>query len=190
MPMKYGLGYNLGWLMQGGALLNINALDGSVLVEHAGVEMGQGIRVKMAQLVADELNVPMELVVTTSQDTRQIPNPITTGATSSSDTAGWAVKEACRQQTERMHELGERLRKELGDDGCREQGFNFWDYDTGWNTKVTVRGKDTLIWQNLTNAALTHRVNLSSQSFVPSPGLVDGKDQGYGSVVEVEVEGG
>ena len=194
MPMKYGLGYNLGWLMQGGALLNINALDGSVLVEHAGVEMGQGIRVKMAQLVADELNVPMELVVTTSQDTRQIPNPITTGATSSSDTAGWAVKEACRQQTERMHELGERLRKELGDDGCREQGFNFWDYDTGWNTKVTVRGKDTLIWQNLTNAALTHRVNLSSQSFVPSPGLVDGKDQQFygftysAACVEVEID--
>lgn len=198
MPVKYGMGYNLGWLMQGGALININALDGSVLVEHGGVEMGQGIRIKMAQLAADELNIPMELIVTTAEDTRQVPNPITTGATSSSDTAGWAVKEACRQQCERMEELGKKLLKEYGEEKCALKGLNFWKYESGWNTEVTTgtgeKKVTNIIWKNLTNEALMHRVNLSSQAVVPSPGLVDGEDQQFygftysAACVEVEID--
>ncbi|MCU0324876.1 MAG: molybdopterin-dependent oxidoreductase, partial [Spirosomaceae bacterium] len=74
IPLKYGLGYNLGFLMQGGALIDVYASDGSVLVSHGGVEMGQGVMTKLAQIAAETLNIPLKLIQMTGTRTSVIPN--------------------------------------------------------------------------------------------------------------------
>ena len=55
MPAKYGIGFTANHLNQGAALIHIYT-DGSVLVNHGGVEMGQGLHTKVAQVVATELS--------------------------------------------------------------------------------------------------------------------------------------
>ena len=43
-------------------LISVFAADGSVSVAHNGIEMGQGINTKVAQVVAFELGIPLSLV--------------------------------------------------------------------------------------------------------------------------------
>ena len=98
IPIKYGLGYNLGFLMQGSALIDIYVSDGSVLVSHGGVEMGQGVMTKVAQVAAETLNIPLQFIQMDATRTSVVPNAIGTGATSSSDLNGGAVRQACMIQ--------------------------------------------------------------------------------------------
>ena len=61
-------------------VLFLDHQDGSVLVRHGGVEMGQGLLTKVAQIAARELNLPMTFIETSALDTQVVPNPISTGA--------------------------------------------------------------------------------------------------------------
>lgn len=61
MPTKYGMNYTAKFMNQGGALVNIYT-DGTVLVSHGGIEMGQGLHTKMIQVAARALNIPHEFV--------------------------------------------------------------------------------------------------------------------------------
>jgi xanthine dehydrogenase/oxidase len=65
--------------MTGGAMVNIY-LDGTVLVHHGGIEMGQGIHVKMAQIVAGVLQVEMKDVRVAETSTDIVPNTSKTAA--------------------------------------------------------------------------------------------------------------
>ena len=58
-PVKFGISFNLVHLNQAGALVHVYA-DGSVLVNHGGTEMGQGLNTKVAQVVAHELGIDFE----------------------------------------------------------------------------------------------------------------------------------
>ena len=58
---KFGIAFGLKFLNQGGALVHVYT-DGSVLVTHGGVEMGQGLHTKMCQIAAHALQVPLETV--------------------------------------------------------------------------------------------------------------------------------
>ncbi len=49
MPTKYGIAFGVRFLNQGGALLHVYT-DGSVLLTHGGIEMGQGLHTKMVQV--------------------------------------------------------------------------------------------------------------------------------------------
>jgi xanthine dehydrogenase/oxidase len=53
IPTKFGISIELG-LNQGGALVHVY-LDGSVLIAHGGVEMGQGLHTKMIQVRRNDL---------------------------------------------------------------------------------------------------------------------------------------
>ena len=196
IPLKYGLGYNLGFLMQGGALIDIYSTDGSVQVSHNGVEMGQGIMTKMAQIAAESLNIPLSLIQMTATRTSVIPNPQSTGATSGSDLNGGAVQQACETQRQRLETLCLTLLQEKGSQWCEQNGINFWDYpDKGWKTE-TVKGLGgPLMWNNIVGLAYQNRVKLSSQALYSTPGLMDANDQqfyGYTysaccSTVEIDV---
>ena len=50
-PVKFGIAFTLKHLNQAGALVHVYT-DGSVLVNHGGTEMGQGLHTKVAQVVA------------------------------------------------------------------------------------------------------------------------------------------
>ena len=68
-PVKFGISFTATLFNQAGALVHVYT-DGSVLVNHGGTEMGQGLNTKVAQIVADELGVAFEQVQTTASDTK------------------------------------------------------------------------------------------------------------------------
>lgn len=185
IPLKYGLGYNLGWLMQGGAHIDVYVNDGSVLVSHGGIEIGQGLSTKVAQVAAQSLNIPLKLIQMDITRTSIIPNAIGTGATSGSDLNCGAVREACKLQRAKLENLCMELLQANGSDWCKKEGLNYWDYPaTGWQTTVTVINdlgvtQTGMIWNNILNQANQNRVELSSQALYRTPGMQDSKDQQF-----------
>ncbi|PMD30262.1 xanthine dehydrogenase-like protein [Hyaloscypha variabilis F] len=102
IPTKFGLSFATALhLNQAGASVKIYA-DGSILLHHGGTEMGQGLYTKMAQLAAQELNVPLSAIFTPDSTTYQIANASPTAASSGSDLNGMAIKDACDQLNERL----------------------------------------------------------------------------------------
>ncbi|CAL1540379.1 unnamed protein product, partial [Lymnaea stagnalis] len=100
-PLKYGLAFLLQSMNQGGALVNIYT-DGSVLVTHGGIEMGQGLHTKMIQVVSKELDIPVSCVHISETSTTTIPNTGPTAASMSSDLYGAALIDACKILKERL----------------------------------------------------------------------------------------
>lgn len=100
-PVKFGIAFTTVSMNQAGALVHIYT-DGSVHLNHGGTEMGQGLMIKVAQIVAEELGVPLERVQITATSTAQVPNTSPTAASSGTDVNGEAARAACRVLKERL----------------------------------------------------------------------------------------
>ena len=94
-PVKFGISFTATLFNQAGALVHVY-LDGSVMVNHGGTEMGQGLHTKVAQIVADELGVPMQRVLSSASDTSKVPNASATAASAGTDLNGRAAQFAAR----------------------------------------------------------------------------------------------
>lgn len=165
MPLKYGMGFYAGFLEQGGALVEVFRVDGRVLIRHGGVEMGQGVMTKVAQLAAVTLNLPLDFFRTDETDTHVIADPISTGGSTGTQLNGGAVRQACRTLRKRLERFGEQMRGEHGEQWCRDQHINHWDYPEGWAASVPQDGGGSkLVWQYLAELAFNRRVNLTAQA--------------------------
>ncbi len=100
-PVKFGISFNVSHFNQAGALVHVYT-DGSVLVNHGGTEMGQGLNTKVAQVVAHELGLPLQRVRCTATDTSKVANTSATAASTGSDLNGKAAQAAARQVRERL----------------------------------------------------------------------------------------
>ncbi|MDB5819696.1 MAG: xdhB [Rhizobacter sp.] len=100
-PLKFGISFNVTHLNQAGALVHVYT-DGSILVNHGGTEMGQGLNTKVAQVVAHELGVSFDRVRVTATDTARVPNTSATAASTGSDLNGKAAQDAARQIRDRL----------------------------------------------------------------------------------------
>ena len=164
IPIKYASGYNAVFLEQGGALIEVFDQDATVLVRTGGVEIGQGLNIKLVQIAARELNVPVELIQLAATDTQVVPNPVSTGASTGTAFNGGAVKEACRELRSRLEQYAMALLEQNGAAWCKKNLINFWDHEQGWRATVkTSSGGTTTIWQQLIRMANSDRVNLSAQ---------------------------
>jgi xanthine dehydrogenase large subunit len=105
-PVKFGISFNFTAFNQAGALVHVYK-DGSVLVNHGGTEMGQGLHTKMLQVAATALGVPLSMVRLAPTRTDKVPNTSATAASSGADLNGAAVKDACEQIRERLRPLRE-----------------------------------------------------------------------------------
>jgi xanthine dehydrogenase large subunit len=103
-PVKFGISFNFTAFNQGGALVHVYK-DGSVLINHGGTEMGQGLHTKMLQVAATALGLPLEKVRLAPTRTDKVPNTSATAASSGADLNGGAVKDACEQIMTRLHPL-------------------------------------------------------------------------------------
>jgi xanthine dehydrogenase large subunit len=102
-PVKFGISFNASFLNQAGALLHIYN-DGSVYLNHGGTEMGQGLNTKIAQVVANEFQLPLDKIKITATSTGKVPNTSATAASSGSDLNGMAAKNAAEKIKFRMAE--------------------------------------------------------------------------------------
>jgi xanthine dehydrogenase large subunit len=100
-PVKFGISFNFTAFNQAGALVHVYK-DGSVLINHGGTEMGQGLHTKMLQVAATSLGVPLERVRLAPTRTDKVPNTSATAASSGADLNGAAVKDACEQIRTRL----------------------------------------------------------------------------------------
>ena len=100
-PVKFGISFNATFYNQAGALLHIYN-DGTVLLNHGGTEMGQGLYTKVAQVVATELGLPLSAIRVTAADTSKVPNTSATAASSGSDLNGKAAQAAAQTLRARL----------------------------------------------------------------------------------------
>ena len=100
-PVKFGISFTTTHLNQAGALLHVYT-DGSVHLNHGGTEMGQGLFIKVAQVVAEELQIDLDRVKITATSTGKVPNTSATAASSGSDINGMAARAAARTIKERL----------------------------------------------------------------------------------------
>jgi xanthine dehydrogenase/oxidase len=157
IPLKYGVGYQPRLLDQGVAYVAAYATDGSVMLQHGGAEVGQGIDTKMMQIAAETLGIDMSIIRVAQTSTDTMPNATPTAASSGSDLFGGAVKNACL-------ELRARLEKD-----CKENNVKNWRKD--WKK----------LWPSIIGGAYAARVNLAAEGFYKTPliGDVEGTQQ-YG----------
>ena len=173
-PVKFGISFNLTHFNQAGALVHVYT-DGSVLVNHGGTEMGQGLHTKVCQVVAAELGIALERVRATATDTSKVANTSATAASTGADLNGQAAAAAARTIRTRLAAFATRR---FGEDGHGE--------DTGAarahgpaadpaavhfaDGRVRV-GTRTIPFAELVAEAYRARVQLWSDGFYATPGL-------------------
>jgi xanthine dehydrogenase large subunit len=140
-PVKFGISFNVSHFNQAGALVHVYT-DGSVLVNHGGTEMGQGLNTKVAQVVAHELGLPLARVRCSATDTGKIANTSATAASTGSDLNGKAAQAAARTVRERLERFKAEHPQHAG-----------------------------LPWPQLVQQAYLARVQLWSDGFYATPGL-------------------
>ncbi|MDP2387475.1 MAG: xanthine dehydrogenase molybdopterin binding subunit [Bacteroidota bacterium] len=100
-PVKFGISFTTSFLNQAGALVNIYK-DGTILVNHGGTEMGQGLNTKILQIAAAELGVSNAKIKVNATNTSKVPNTSATAASAGTDLNGMAVKNAIDTLKERI----------------------------------------------------------------------------------------
>jgi len=99
--LAFGISFGTQSMNQAGALVHVYA-DGSIRLNHGGTEMGQGLFIKVAQVVADTLGVPLRRVRITATSTGEVPNTSPTAASTGTDLNGWAARIAAATIRDRM----------------------------------------------------------------------------------------
>ena len=165
-PLKFGISFNVKHFNQAGALVHVYN-DGSILVNHGGTEMGQGLNTKVAQVVAHELGVSFECVRCTATDTQKVANTSATAASTGADLNGKAAQDAARQIKERLAACA------AAHHGGDASAVRFA------NDQVIVNGR-TIPFSSLVAQAYLDRVQLWSDGFYATPGLSWDKDRMHG----------
>jgi xanthine dehydrogenase large subunit len=165
-PVKFGISFNVPAFNQAGALVHIYR-DGSVLVNHGGTEMGQGLNTKVAQVVANTLGLDLDCVRVTATDTYKVANTSATAASTGTDLNGKAAEDAALQ-----------LRTRLAEFAARKYGGQPEDVVFAWR-QVGVNGQN-LPFAQLVDEAYWDRVQLWSDGFYRTPGIVWDKASMHG----------
>jgi xanthine dehydrogenase large subunit len=155
MPVMFGISFNMPSLNQGGALVHVYA-DGSIQANHGGTEMGQGLYVKVAQVVAETFGVPLASVTPTSTRTDKVPNTSATAASSGSDINGAAARAAALEIRGRMAQTAARLW------GADAQAVTF-------RNGFVASGNHAMRFADLAHACWLQRVSLSAAGFYATP---------------------
>ncbi len=156
-PLKFGISFNVVHFNQAGALVHIYT-DGSILVNHGGTEMGQGLNTKVAQVVANELGVSLNHVRATATDTSKIANTSATAASTGADLNGKAAENAASQIKERLTEFAAQKY------ACPPAEVTFA------NDTVTANS-NKIAFKELIQLAYHERVQLWSDGFYKTPKL-------------------
>ncbi len=154
-PVKFGISFTSTLLNQAGALVHVYK-DGTVHLNHGGTEMGQGLYIKVAQVVADEFGIDVDRIGINAADTSKVPNASATAASSGSDMNGKAAQKAAAKIKGRLIEVAARH-------------FSVTEADIEFRDN-RVHAKDQEIgFAELVQLAWASRVSLSATGYYRTP---------------------
>ncbi len=159
-PVKFGISFNLTAFNQGGALVHVYK-DGSVLINHGGTEMGQGLHTKMLQVAATSLGIPLHKVRLAPTRTDKVPNTSATAASSGADLNGGAVKNACDQIKARLLDVAAQTLGISPNDVRIENG----------EARGVAYTSERIPWDELVRTAYFRRVQLFAAGYYRTEGL-------------------
>ncbi len=166
-PVKFGIAFTLKHLNQAGSLVHVYT-DGSVQVNHGGTEMGQGLNLKVAQVVAEEFGINVGNIQITATSTEKVPNTTPTAASSGSDLNAMAAKKAAEKIKARMVGLAADLYQ------ADKSNISFS------NGQVNI-GTQKIPFAQLASNCFHERVQLSDTGFYATPKLDWNRDQVCGN---------
>jgi xanthine dehydrogenase large subunit len=160
-PVKFGISFTAKHLNQAGALLHIYT-DGSVMINHGGTEMGQGLHTKICQVVARELGLDLDKVRITATRTDKVPNTSPTAASSGADLNGMAARDAASKLRERLFDFA----TEHFSEGLDREGMRLED---GMLVAGFGESERRIPWGELVQTAYLNRISLSEKGFYATP---------------------
>jgi xanthine dehydrogenase large subunit len=186
VPVKFGISFTNAPLNQAGALVLVYA-DGTVQLNHGGIEMGQGLHTKMLAVCSDTLGVSLPRIRVLNTSTEKVPNTSATAASSGSDLNGQAVRDACETLRARIAPIAGDLL------GCATAEVRFA------GDAVHAPSGRTVPFAEVAATCWLRQVSLSATGFYRTPGIAYDKATGRGTpffyyawgaaVFEVELNG-
>ncbi len=165
-PVKFGISFTATQYNQAGALVHVYT-DGSVHLNHGGTEMGQGLYLKVAQVVAEEFQIDLDQVKITATTTGKVPNTSATAASSGSDLNGMAAQNAAQQIKDRLIDF------------AVEKYQVPRDQVVFLPNRVRV-GNQEIAFSDLVKQAYMARIQLSAAGFYKTPKIHWNRDKGQG----------
>lgn len=154
-PVKFGISFTAQHLNQAGALVHVYT-DGTIHLSHGGTEMGQGLNTKVAQIVAEEFQVDVDTVASSSARTDKVPNSSPTAASSGTDLNGKAAEAAAKI-----------IKQRLIDFAC--ENYQVSPEQVRFENSNVVVGEQVFSFAEFAQIAYMARVSLSSTGFYKTP---------------------
>jgi xanthine dehydrogenase large subunit len=155
-PVKFGISFTTIHLNQAGALVHIYT-DGSIHMNHGGIEMGQGTHTKIAQLVSNSLGVPYQKVKISATNTSKVPNTSASAASSTTDLNGAATLNAVSKIKSNLNNF------------IRKKYKIFSKNEPIYKNGHIYFGNRVFNFDQIINEAYLNRVSLSSSGFYSTP---------------------
>lgn len=175
-PVKFGISFTTSFLNQAGALVQVYK-DGTILVNHGGTEMGQGLHTKMQQVAAAEFGVDVDRVKVNATNTSKVPNTSATAASAGADLNGMAVKNAIDLLKTRISDaVAEIFSGTHPDSPTRKEAVDFE------NNRITdsEHPDRSLAFAEAMSMMHLRQVNLSATGFYKTPNIGWDKEKGFG----------
>ena len=153
--IKFGISFNKSELNQAGSLVHVYT-DGSVRLAHGGTEMGQGLFIKVAQVVANVFSIPLETIFLAPTSTAEVPNTSATAASSGSDINGMAAYNASMTIKKRMTKIAAKY-------------FNVKEEKILFIDGLIKSGNKSLSFKELAQISWSKRISLSSTGYYKTP---------------------
>ena len=155
-PVKFGISFTTIHLNQAGALVHIYT-DGSVHMNHGGIEMGQGTHTKIAQLVSHSLGLPYEKVQITATNTSKVPNTSASAASSTTDLNGAAALNAVSKIKSNLNNF------------LKKKYKIFSKIEPIYKNGFIYIGNRVFNFDQIIKEAYLNRISLSSSGFYSTP---------------------
>jgi xanthine dehydrogenase large subunit len=165
-PVKFGISFTVQHLNQAGALVHVYT-DGTIHLSHGGSEMGQGLNIKVAQIVAEEFQVDVDTVAISAARTDKVPNSSPTAASSGTDLNGKAAEAAAKT-----------IKQRLIDFACEK--YDVSAEQVKFENNNIIVGEQTFSFAECSQRAYMGRVSLSSTGFYKTPKIHFDRATGQG----------
>ena len=155
-PVKFGISFTTIHLNQAGALVHIYT-DGSLHLNHGGIEMGQGTHTKIAQLVANSFGLTFEKVQISSTNTSKVPNTSASAASSTTDLNGAATLNAAAKIKTNLNNF------------IKKKYNIFSKIEPIYKNENIYFGNRSFNFKKIIQEAYLNRISLSSSGFYSTP---------------------